>query len=85
MKDQSSQLHRNNSTEDRWSLTMLRHEMSDLRREHTHLKSKSEERPLTLWEMSRFQSIHDELLNLLSKFANLNNSKDLSEDSSEAA
>jgi hypothetical protein len=58
-------------TEQRWDLILLRQEMRELQREQQHLISKSHERSLTVWELSRIDELLDEIMGLMRQFGGL--------------
>ena len=58
-------------TEQRWDLIVLRQEMRELQREQQHLISKSHERNLTKWELSRIDELLDEIMGLMRQFGGL--------------
>lgn len=59
------------SHEQRWNLVLLRQEKQELLREHSHLETKSRERDLTNWEISRMESLLDELMILMTQFSKI--------------
>jgi len=59
------------STQQRWDLVILRQEMRELQREQQHLISKSHERSLTKWELSRIDELLDEIMGLMRQFGGL--------------
>jgi len=50
-----------------WSLIALQVEVGQLKRERKHLQSKSQQRPLTLWEKTRLVEAFEELTGIVSK------------------
>lgn len=61
--------------EKNWDLLVLRQEFKELERERHHLRSKSIERQLTSWEMSRLTLIMDEAMELLRRFGSIANNQ----------
>lgn len=57
--------------EAQWSVRLLRKELEELRREHVHLRTKSRERKLTDWEIQRILEISREIMELLTRFKDL--------------
>jgi hypothetical protein len=53
--------------EAKWNLRVIHGEINQLKREQSHLLSKSSERPLSVWEASRLDEIFDELTALLAE------------------
>ena len=63
--------HKLGHTEQHWDLILLRQEMRELQREQQHLISKSHERNLTKWELSRIDDLLDEIMGLMRQFGGL--------------
>ena len=68
----TSDLNKFDSTDKRWDLLVLRQEMRELKREQKHLISKSHERALTIWELSRIDELLDEIMGLMRQFGSIN-------------
>ena len=57
--------------EAQWHVRLLRKDLEELRREHVHLRGKSKERKLTDWEVQRIIEISREIMELLTRFKDL--------------
>lgn len=63
--------HIKSRNEQEWSKIILKAQIQQLKREEQHLKSKSHERTLTLWERMRLEEVIGELKETISVIAYL--------------